>query len=520
MTNLAASDLQPALEKLYAVRPVWQRVVSAAEAIGLADRTLLHAGPPFRLGEQPSAPVLSSAVLCCLHEGWADSEAAAQDLITNGEVRLESAQDFNVVTPLAAVISPSATLVEVVDAAGINPRPCWSILSSGRGPQIRFGTRQQTVLERLAWRDGELARALQSALAASPIDLLPLAIIGLQRGDDLHSVTSGASQALQERLIPLLLQGTNDVERMLDETPLFFLTLWMAACHLLLDTLCDEPAAQSLLVAMAGNGIEVGIRLAGEPTRWRTAAAHTPQGPRLKAGEEPISPMLGDSGVIDAAGFGAQAWHHATGVAADMDGWLPGRPAGAPHWQVGQHPLFAPFGLGAAIDIERIDPRASLPNVAIAMLDARGKAGLLGRGVCQTPAHLYGAPAADEPELNDPLVIAQISAAFERYEQALVSNDIATLDELFWQSPHTVRYGATENLYGSAAIRAFRDGRPAAGLSRRITERSITSFGSDSAVTHIAFSREGNPRTGRQTQTWIRIAGAWRIVSAHVSNMD
>ncbi|SDH32302.1 Protein of unknown function [Pseudomonas flavescens] len=513
------TDLQPALEKLYAVRPVWQRVVSAAEAIDLPDRTLLHAGPPFRLGQQPSAPILSSALLCCLHEGWADSEAAAQYLITSGEVRLESAQDFNVVTPLAAVISPSTTLVEVVDAVAINPRPCWSILGSGRGPQIRFGTRQQAVIERLAWRDGELARVLQTALANGPIDLLPLAVAGLQRGDDLHSVTSGASQALQARLMPLL-EGADGVERMLDETPLFFLTLWMAACHLLLDTLCDEPAARSLLVGLAGNGIEVGIRLAGEPTRWRTAAAHTPQGPRLKAGEEPISPMLGDSGVIDAAGFGAQAWQHATGVAADMAGWLPGRPAGAPHWQVGQHPLFAPFGLGAAIDSARIDHRGSLPRVAIAMLDARGEAGLLGRGVCQTPARLYGSPAADEPALNEPLVIAQVSAAFERYEQALVSNDVATLDQLFWQSPHTVRYGATENLYGSAAIRAFRDDRPATGLSRRIIERSITSFGNDSAVTHMAFSREGNPRTGRQTQTWIRIAGAWRIVSAHVSNMD
>lgn len=519
MIDLADSDLQPALEKLYAVRPVWQRVVSAAEAIDLTSRTLLHAGPPFRPGQQPSAPIRSSAVLCCLHEGWADSESAALDLITSGEVRLESAQDFNVVTPLAAVISPCTTLVEVVDAAGINPRPCWSILSSGRGPQIRFGTRQQAVIERLAWRDGELSRVLHNALATGPIALLPLAVAGLQLGDDLHSVTNGASQALQERLLPLL-DGAGDVELMLDETPLFFLTLWMAACHLLLDTLCDEPAARSLLVALAGNGIEAGIRLAGDRTRWRTAAAHTPQGPRLRAGEEPISPMIGDSGVIDAAGFGAQAWHHATVVAADMAGWLPGHPAGAPHWQVGQHPMFAPFGLGAAINGARINYRDSLPRVAIAMLDAHGEAGLLGRGICHTPARLYGSPAFDEPELNEPMVIAQVSAAFERYEQALVNNDIATLDELFWQSPHTVRYGATENLYGSAAIRAFRDSRPATGLSRRIMERSITSFGNDSAVTHIAFSREGTPRTGRQTQTWIRIAGAWRIASAHVSNMD
>lgn len=519
MTNQTSPDASHALANLYAVRPAWQQVVPAADAIRFPEKTLLHAGPPFRSGQPISAPILSSAVLCCLYEGWADSEAHAQELIAHGGVQLRPAQDFNIVIPLAAVVSPRTTLVEVVDAAGINPRRCWSILGSGRGPQIRFGTRQPAVVQRMSWRDGELAEALQAALAQGPVALLPLAVAGLEQGDDLHSVTSAANRALRDILEPRL-DCTGTVHEMLQETPLFFLTLWMAACHLMLDTLTDVPGAESLLVALAGNGVEAGIRLAGDASHWHTAEAHTPQGPRMTPGSERASPMLGDSGVIDAAGFGAQAWRHAQGVAEEMAGWLPGRPAGRPAWQIGQHPLFERFGLGCAIAADRITHSSELPRVAIAMLDARGETGLLGRGVCQTPAQLYSVATPVEPELNHPAIIAQVNAAFERYEQALVSNDVATLDALFWQSPYTVRYGATENLYGSAAIKAFRAQRSPAGLARRIVERSVTSFGADHAVTHIAFTREGKPALGRQTQTWVRFGETWQIVSAHVSNMD
>ena len=120
-------------------------------------------------------------------------------------------------------------------------------------------------------------------------------------------------------------------------------------------------------------------------------------------------------------------------------------------------------------------------------------------------------------EINRPDVLAALSAAFERYERALVGNDVAVLDELFWDSPHTLRYGVGENLYGIEAIRAFRSARPATGLARSVLRTQITTYGEDFATTHIEFQREGGTRRGRQTQTWMRTPAGWRVVSAHVS---
>ena len=121
------------------------------------------------------------------------------------------------------------------------------------------------------------------------------------------------------------------------------------------------------------------------------------------------------------------------------------------------------------------------------------------------------------PEINLPDVVAEVQAQFRRYERALVGNDVAELDALFWNSPHTLRYGATENLYGYEAICAFRAARPALGLARTLLKTVITTFGRDFATANLEFQREGNPKTGRQSQTWMRTADGWRVVAAHVS---
>ena len=120
-------------------------------------------------------------------------------------------------------------------------------------------------------------------------------------------------------------------------------------------------------------------------------------------------------------------------------------------------------------------------------------------------------------DVNLPDVLAEMTAAFERYEVALVSNDVSVLDELFWNSPHTLRYGATENLVGYDAIQAFRAGRPSQGLAREIFNTVITTYGRDFATANTEFRRTGQARTGRQSQTWVRTPQGWRVVSAHVS---
>lgn len=124
------------------------------------------------------------------------------------------------------------------------------------------------------------------------------------------------------------------------------------------------------------------------------------------------------------------------------------------------------------------------------------------------------------PTINQPEVLAAVTAAFRRYEQALVSNDVAVLDELFWHDARTVRLGAGENLYGIEEIRAFRQARPAAGLARTLRNTVITTFGDDFAVCSTEFTRAGSDRIGRQQQSWVRMADGWRIVAAQVSLMS
>jgi hypothetical protein len=120
-----------------------------------------------------------------------------------------------------------------------------------------------------------------------------------------------------------------------------------------------------------------------------------------------------------------------------------------------------------------------------------------------------------------PDVVTEVRAAFERYEKALVSNDVATLDEMFRNDQRTIRYGATENLYGYAEIEAFRAARPSVGLARRLSKTVITTYGRDFAVASTLFRRTtAQGKVGRMTQTWVRFDEGWRIVVGHVSVID
>ncbi len=123
-------------------------------------------------------------------------------------------------------------------------------------------------------------------------------------------------------------------------------------------------------------------------------------------------------------------------------------------------------------------------------------------------------------DINKPAVLAEVDAAFRRYETALTTNDVAVLDELFWDSPHTIRYGIAENLYGYGAIKSFRAARSPAGLMRTLSETVITTFGDDFATASTLFRREGGTKLGRQMQTWARTPQGWRVVAAHVSLID
>jgi hypothetical protein len=123
---------------------------------------------------------------------------------------------------------------------------------------------------------------------------------------------------------------------------------------------------------------------------------------------------------------------------------------------------------------------------------------------------------AESPAINIPEVVAEVTAAFARYEAALGANDVAVLDELFRKAPYTLRFGIAEELYGYDQIAAFRGARVPPG-PRAISNTVITTFGRDFATASTEFRRAGQTRLGRQQQSWVRFPEGWRIVAAHVS---
>jgi hypothetical protein len=124
-------------------------------------------------------------------------------------------------------------------------------------------------------------------------------------------------------------------------------------------------------------------------------------------------------------------------------------------------------------------------------------------------------------EIDLPDVVAEVTAAFQRYEQALDANDVAALNAFFRKDPRTIRYGGAENLYGHQEIAAFRGARSPVGLARTISRTVITTYGRDFAVASTLFHRVANPgKVGRQMQSWVRFADGWHVVAAHVSLID
>jgi hypothetical protein len=124
-------------------------------------------------------------------------------------------------------------------------------------------------------------------------------------------------------------------------------------------------------------------------------------------------------------------------------------------------------------------------------------------------------------DLDLPEVVAEVTAEFTRYERALVSNDVDTLDAIFHNDPRTIRYGGGENLYGYAEIAAFRAARSPAGLARTLSKTVISTYGRDHAVASTLYHRPSMPgKLGRQMQTWVRFPEGWRVVAAHVSVID
>ena len=123
-------------------------------------------------------------------------------------------------------------------------------------------------------------------------------------------------------------------------------------------------------------------------------------------------------------------------------------------------------------------------------------------------------------EINRPETLQEVTAAFERYEQALNANDVDVLNELFWKDSLTIRFGIAEMLYGHDAIASFRGSRPPDGAARTLRRTVITTYGADFATANTEYTRPGSAMIGRQSHSWVRFSEGWRIVAAHVSRIE
>ncbi len=375
-------------------QPTLTGVRTAGEALGLTGMQLLHAGPPLADPGDPPPVLKSAAVLTALHEGWADSEAAAERLIHDGSIRWSPAQDSACVTPLAAVVAPSTPLF-VVGAADTELSASYAPVSPVRGIDTRMGNRDPGVLKTLQVRDLELVPAWRQYLARTgPLPLWPVAQAGMAAGDDLHFGTNAASSALAAHL---QIDGTQDWAAAIGETPVYFLALWMAACALMLKAVQGDGPG-SVIVRAGGNGEQFGVSLAGNASRWSCVEALPPAGPRL-AGKESFAACgaIGDSAVIDMLGFGAQRLARAPAArdAFESAGVLPADYADIARQLCATNFPDADSDQAIGLDAQHIVATGLTPLVALAMLGSDGITGLLGRGLYRPPAQVFGLALTD-----------------------------------------------------------------------------------------------------------------------------
>jgi len=339
--------------------------------------------------------MLNSAVLACLHEGWATDEAAAEALIATGAVRLEPGLSRRVSTPLVSMVGPQTTLAVIHDA-NAPARRWFGFLGTGGGAQMRFGARDHAILDRLDFRERELAPGFAALLSAGPVDLLSIARSALTEGDDLHNRLSSATLVLQavlaSRKVDAAAQAAPTAFHQtalttILEAPLYFLNVWMPACALMLDAAVGV-AGSTLVTRLAANGEVCGIQLAGAPERWFTAPANPVRGPFMKgAPENPqFPPATGDSGIIDAFGLGGQVLRRAPSLLAAFEPWLAEDDASRALGMLSAiHPV---LGVAVGVDAAAVAESGRSPLLSTGMVSADGR-GLLGRGLCEMPVELF-----------------------------------------------------------------------------------------------------------------------------------
>ncbi|MXW47955.1 MAG: DUF1116 domain-containing protein [Gammaproteobacteria bacterium] len=385
MTNIDPRD-HGALKKMLQARPVWDSNELAANAIGLDDSVILHAGPPFNSTNEIPEPVMNSAAVALVFEKHADDFDTARAMIRSGEIRLQPAQNHSTVVPLAGVVSASMWLHKIIDANDPN-NVTYSPLNGGNGPAMRLGLCSESALSHLRWINQELIEAVDLC-QDDHIDLLDIAKIALENDDDCHGRTIAATHELVNRLKPAI-DGYAEQKRFLNDSPSFALNHLMAASKCLM-LAADAQSGSGMVTAAGGNGVRTGIQVSNEPGNWITESAASPEG---DLGEFPKSRALGaigDSAVVDMIGFGAMAVAYSNPQREMFGTYLPDDADELPYkLLLSVHDAFSALEFRTGLSVRTVVAEKTTPIVSLGVIDREGIAGRLGGGIFRYPLSLF-----------------------------------------------------------------------------------------------------------------------------------
>ncbi len=395
-----------AVERMTAVRPQLVDVRPAADEVGIGRHQLLHAGPPLAW-DAASGPMRGAIVGACLYEGWADTPESAEALAASGAIELSPCHDHGCAGPMAGIVSPSMPLWILTDADGRTGR---STLNEGLGKVLRYGAFGGAVTERLVWMQRVLGPALGSTLRRhGPVDVGSLIASMIAMGDEGHNRNRAGTSLLVRALAPDLVRTIEDgqhpagdvadVFAFVDSNDHFLLNVVMAAAKLVADAGAGVPGS-TVVVAMARNGTEFGIRVAGTGDRWFTAPAAVPDGLFLGGyGPDDANPDIGDSAITETVGLGGFAMAGAPAIVQLVGGEV----ADALTWTelmyqltLAEHPTWTlpvlgfrgvPFG----IDVLRVVRTGVAPIINTGMAGRVAGTGQVGAGLVRPPLACFTA---------------------------------------------------------------------------------------------------------------------------------
>jgi hypothetical protein len=391
-----------AIAAVHAVRPQLTRIRPAREVVpGIAEgRTLLHAGPPIEW-ERMCGPMRGALVGAALFEGWAQEPEQAEAMLGSGEIAVDPCHHHGAVGPMAGVVAPSMPVLVATDPS--DGRVAFASLNEGLGKVLRFGAFDEEVIARLGWMRDVLGPVLDRALEAyGPIDVTSLIGQALSMGDEGHNRNVAATSLLTRRLAPTIAAlepGSQAIAvlEFLAGNDHFALNISMASAKLSMDIALGVENS-TLVTAMARNGVEFGLRVAGTGDEWFT----TPVGPADGLffpgyGPEDANPDLGDSAITETLGLGGFAMAASPAITRFVGGNPDDAIAATRSMRritMGPHPAYPlpPMnfaGSPSGIDVLKVLDTGVLPLINTGIAHKKAGVGQIGAGIVTAPPEVF-----------------------------------------------------------------------------------------------------------------------------------